>query len=486
MKIRFLILLSGLALLLTIAGVLRGEWHPGVIRGEASSDLPAVTSEMQSWLNSEMRRRGIPGMAIAVVRDGELKETVALGVANTWTRQPLTVDSLMEVGSISKIITALAAMREISGGRLSLNQPLTEYRPDFNVEGEYRNEITLAMLLTHTAGLNNSIENQAIADQPPGREYRYSGQGFELTGELISSGHDMSLADTFRHSVLTPLGLSASATHGEPSAGDQLASPHVSVSLPFLLFLLEVFAVLLVGGGLVWIVRRLRGRRGPAGTKAATILLMLAISAGLATPFFLFRSGNSLRMMLVNIGLVALLATIAWSWRQAIFNRYRADRMLITSLAVAIFALITFWRPPMPVEDRNPSFPATAGFRASVVDMGQLLVALLSPPPEWQDEIAMLTTPLVRANDENSWGPGIGIQQIDGETTIWHWGINFPGYQALMLGRPATGDGVVLLANGGPMIFAPGGARYAGLELEREVAARLMPGAHGAYWHGLQ
>ena len=209
MKIRSLILLSGLALLLTIVGVLRGEWHPGVIRGEASSGLPAVTSEMQSWLKSEMRRRGIPGMAIAVVRDGELKETVALGVANTWTRQPLTVDSLMEVGSISKIITALAAMREISDGRLSLNQPLAEYRPDFKVEGEYRNEITLAMLLTHTAGLNNSIENQAIADQPPGREYRYSGQGFELTGELISSGQEVPLADTFRHSVLTPLGLSA-------------------------------------------------------------------------------------------------------------------------------------------------------------------------------------------------------------------------------------------------------------------------------------
>lgn len=97
--------------------------------------------------------------------------------------------------------------------------------------------------------------------------------------------------------------------------------------------------------------------------------------------------------------------------------------------------------------------------RASAVDMGKLLATILSPPPEWRDEVAMLTTPLVKANGENAWGAGIGIQQIDNETTLLHWGVNFPGYQALMLGRPATGDGIVILSNGGPMMFSSGGMR---------------------------
>ena len=69
---------------------------------------------------------------------------------------------------------------------------------------------------------------------------------------------------------------------------------------------------------------------------------------------------------------------------------------------------------------------------------------------------------------------------------IWHWGVNFPGYQSLMLGSPDTGDGVVILMNGGPIMFAPGGTRYPGLELARELAVRVLPGPHGSYWHGVQ
>jgi len=160
--------------------------------------------------------------------------------------------------------------------------------------------------------------------------------------------------------------------------------------------------------------------------------------------------------------------------------------VLLTLAAIMLFAWTAIRQPPMPMEYRPPGFPATAGLRASVTDMGQLLATLLATPQEWSDEVAMLSTPLVSVNDENSWGPGIGIQKIGDEVTIWHWGVNYPGYQALMLGRPATGDGVVVLINGAPFTITPGRPRYAGLELAREVAIRVLPGPHGAYWQGIQ
>jgi CubicO group peptidase (beta-lactamase class C family) len=294
------------------------------------------------------------------------------------------------------------------------------------------------------------------------------------------------LPNVLRETVLTPLGLSPSATYGEPRAGDRLASPHVSLSFPFVLFLMPAFVMLLIGGGLIWITRRIMGRRGPAGTIAASVLLLVSVSVGLALPFLMFSSANSLRILVINLALATLLALIGWSWRRAIRLRYRPGSVLLTVITVAILAWAAFRQPPMPLEHRAPDFPATAGLRASVTDMGRLLAALLSPPPELRDEVAMLTEPRVSVNEENSWGPGIGIQQIGEELTIWHWGINFPGYQALMLGRPATGDGVVVLVNGGSLTMTLGSPRYSGLELAREVAARVLPGAHGAYWQGIQ
>jgi hypothetical protein len=118
--------------------------------------------------------------------------------------------------------------------------------------------------------------------------------------------------------------------------------------------------------------------------------------------------------------------------------------------------------------------------------MGRLLAALVDPPVGWEREINELTTPRIRVNDETSWGLGIGIQQIGGTKVIWHWGVNYPGYQSLMLGLPETGDGLVVLMNGGPMMITPEGPRFSGLELARELAARVLPGPHCAYWHGVQ
>jgi CubicO group peptidase (beta-lactamase class C family) len=485
LQIRYLILLLGSALLAVMAGAVRPVWQPNVTGGAADTMTPAIKSEMQTWLRDAMRRNSIPGMAIAVVRGGKLQQQVALGHANVWTREPLTVDTLMEVASISKVVTALAALREVGEGRLTLDRPLAEYRSDFDIEGEYRDDITLAMLLTHTAGLSNAIEQRPVADEPPGEGFRYSGQGFELVGQLIASGRDAPLPDVLRETVLTPLGLSQSATYGEPGAGDRLASPHVSLSIPFVFFLVPTF-VLLLGGSMVWIARRIMGRRDPLGMAAATVLLLVSVSVGLLLPFLLLSSGNASRFLVVNLALATLLALIAWSWRRAIRLRYRPSGVLLTVFAVAILAWTAFRQPPMPLEHRAPDFPATAGLRASVTDMGRMLAALLSPPPELRDEVAMLTEPRVSVNEENSWGPGIGIQQIGEELTIWHWGINFPGYQALMLGRPATGDGVVVLVNGGSLTMTMGSPRYSGLELAREVAARVLPGAHGAYWQGIQ
>ena len=98
----------------------------------------------------------------------------------------MTPDTLVEVASNSKVVTALGAVRDIRAGRLNLDRPLAEYRDDFELEGEYADRITLEMLLTHTAGLDNALGRTPAANQHPDDQVRYSGVGFELVGSLIA------------------------------------------------------------------------------------------------------------------------------------------------------------------------------------------------------------------------------------------------------------------------------------------------------------
>jgi hypothetical protein len=202
-------------------------------------------------------------------------------------------------------------------------------------------------------------------------------------------------------------------------------------------------------------------------------------------PFLALSTNNAIRYLLTDLVFVALAAVVV-----VLLRRWARTRSPLPALSAAALVFLLFlcviWHLPVPLEERNAMFPAAACLRASSMDMGQLLAALLHPPAGWEQDVAVLTTPRVRVNQENHWGLGIGIQEIDGHRRIWHWGINYPGYYSLILGDPASGDGLVVLMNGGPTLITPEGARYSALEMARELSARVLPGPHGAYWHGVQ
>jgi CubicO group peptidase (beta-lactamase class C family) len=74
--------------------------------------------------------------------------------------------------------------------------------------------------------------------------------------------------------------------------------------------------------------------------------------------------------------------------------------------------------------------------------------------------------PQIRIDDELSWGLGWGIEESDGGRAVWQWGNN-PGYKSFVIGRPADGQGVVVLTNGDR-----------GADVYRDVVRRLLPGTH--------
>jgi CubicO group peptidase (beta-lactamase class C family) len=152
---------------------------------------------IDDYLQRELATRQIPGLALAVVRHGNVERISAYGLANIETGTPVSADSIFAIASLDKGITATGVMKAMEQGKLSVADPITKY-VDVPLPS-----VTLGMLLSHTAGLPDM--DQALAEHygahlfqhystdellvavrnarpvgAPGTRYYYSDAGFFL------------------------------------------------------------------------------------------------------------------------------------------------------------------------------------------------------------------------------------------------------------------------------------------------------------------
>ncbi len=112
----------------------------------------ALFDEFRSFVEAEVTRRRVPGVAVGVLHDG-VEHTAAFGVTNMDNPLPVDEDTLFQVGSITKTFTATAAMRLVDEGRLELDRPLRAYLPDLQLaDPGVAATVTARHLMTHTAG----------------------------------------------------------------------------------------------------------------------------------------------------------------------------------------------------------------------------------------------------------------------------------------------------------------------------------------------
>jgi CubicO group peptidase (beta-lactamase class C family) len=170
-----------------------------------------------------------PGVAVAVVRDGETIYRGGCGFANLEWRQPIAPDTLFGLGSVTKPFTAQAVLLLEQQGKLRLDDEITRYLSDAPTHGR---EITIAHLLTHTSGIANfvtqpgfwpniareqrtALEVTALfSDLPldfePGENYSYSNSGYILLGRLIETLSGMPYEEFIESAIFAPLGMTHS------------------------------------------------------------------------------------------------------------------------------------------------------------------------------------------------------------------------------------------------------------------------------------
>ncbi len=109
--------------------------------------------DLNACVLQELGRWTVPGAAVGIYQDGETR-VHGIGVTSLETRQPVTPDTLFQLGSISKVYTATLVMRLVEAGKLDLDTPVVAYLPDLRLgDAQAQRTITLRHLLSHTSGL---------------------------------------------------------------------------------------------------------------------------------------------------------------------------------------------------------------------------------------------------------------------------------------------------------------------------------------------
>ena len=192
-------------------------------------DSASLEAFMDSVVGIEIREYGVPGIVVTVVRDGRVVLAKGYGLADRRARRPMSPEeTVMRVGSVSKPVTALAALQLVEAGRLDLDAPVARYLPGV-LRGPRAEGVRVRDLFTHTAGLDVRLNGTTTTDptrlvplrryvdrdlpplvHSPGEVMRYSNHGYVLLGRLVEAASGEPFEAYVRRHLFAPLGMRSS------------------------------------------------------------------------------------------------------------------------------------------------------------------------------------------------------------------------------------------------------------------------------------
>lgn len=195
------------------------------------SKLETAFPKIDRILENYKQARGVPGLVYGVVIDGELAHVKCLGVRDRDSGDRVTPATLFRIASMTKSFTALAILKLRDEGKLSLEDPVAKWIPEFaGVRYPTRDTapIRIRQLLTHGAGfpednpwgdrqldiaastLTGWLRKGIPFSTPPDTAYEYSNYGFALLGRIVDRASGMDYREYLEKHILAPLGMVSS------------------------------------------------------------------------------------------------------------------------------------------------------------------------------------------------------------------------------------------------------------------------------------
>jgi CubicO group peptidase (beta-lactamase class C family) len=190
---------------------------PAFAQSQKEASTKITIGHLEKDIPELMKKADIPGMSVALIRDGKLVWSDVFGVMNAGTKKPVTSETVFEAASLSKPVFAYGVLKLVDEGKLDLDTPLNKYLGNnYDVVDDPRiNLITARRVLSHTSGFPNWRDNDhtktLLIHFTPGEKWSYSGEGMVYLSRVVEKITGMRLEDFMQQMVLQPLGMKSSS-----------------------------------------------------------------------------------------------------------------------------------------------------------------------------------------------------------------------------------------------------------------------------------
>ena len=194
-----------------------------------AASVPSLTARMNE-LFRDYDRPDSPGAAVAVIQEGKVVFAKGYGLADVEQKIPCETNTNFRLASVTKQFTAMAIMILAERKKLSFNERLTDFFPEFPAYGQ---AITVRHLLTHTSGLADYEDlipkgtQMPVLDRdvlrilmredktlfPPGSKYKYSNSGYSLLALMVEARSGNTFAAFLKESIFRPLGMNGTLAY---------------------------------------------------------------------------------------------------------------------------------------------------------------------------------------------------------------------------------------------------------------------------------
>ncbi len=184
----------------------------GQSAGRLKTDVPAATlkADLQKFIPDLMKQMNVPGLSLALIRDGGILWSQGFGVRSVTAKDPVSTDTPFEAASLSIPAFAYAALKLSDQGKLDLDAPLWNYLPDYFLPADDPNSklITARMILAHTSGLRARPEDKKVKVlSTPGEKWFYSVLGYGYLQRVVERISGEPLEAFMQQNLLQPLGM---------------------------------------------------------------------------------------------------------------------------------------------------------------------------------------------------------------------------------------------------------------------------------------
>lgn len=204
-----------------------GHAQTSTVSTIADSDLQLRISKIEAKLEKRREKLGIPGVALAIVKNGEIVYSKGLGYKNFEEKVPITADTQLAIGSATKAFTGLSVLISQDEGKLSLDDSPKRYLPYFKInDPNIDKNIQIRDLISHSSGLYRTdlamltgklsrvelikVAGEAKPKAGLRKQFHYQNIMFTVAGEIVSKVQKQTWENFVAAKILSPLGMTNS------------------------------------------------------------------------------------------------------------------------------------------------------------------------------------------------------------------------------------------------------------------------------------